>query len=396
MRDLRSWGRASVGVAAMLLSGCEDVRVPADLGMLEYREIARFGGSGAEGAYALGSVQSAALLRDRGAVAVVDALVQEIRIFTLLGNYEATVGRRGPGPGEFLAIRGVSSLSGGRLAVWDLQPARVTVFGPDLAVAHTAAADLSATRSLRPALVDFIPGGGFLLRDKPWHRTRSVSPTGMHQDTVRILRYDAAGQIAGTVVQREDAPRWGVRGATSWGLYDFVFGRTLFAVVAGHELVVGENGTATLDRYRLDGTHLGPIRLPLSARAVTEAEIAEERQRLIDEAPRRPTREVPPQVLALSERQVEFRREVLREVASHDTAPVFDRMIGTAGGGLWIRETPRPARREVRWLRVDPSHSVAGYIPLDRESRMLDGDVEHIVVLERDPFDADVVRILRR
>ena len=381
----------------MLLLGCEDVRVTAEPPMLGhlYEEIARIGGSGAEGEYALGSVQSVALLRDRAALAVVDALVQEIRIFTLLGDYETTVGRRGPGPGEFLAIRGVSSLSGGRLAVWDVQTARVTIFGPDFAVVHTATADLSSTQSIRPGFVDFIPDGGFLLRDRPWHMTRSVSPTGMHRDTVKILRYDSLGQMIGTVVQLDDVPKWGVRGDTSWGLYDFVFGRTLFAVLSGGELVVGKNDQAILDRYHLAGTHLGSIRLPLSARAVTEAEIAEERQRLIDGPPQLP-RGVPPQVLELRERQGEFRSEVFREAASHDTAPVFDKVIATAGGGLWVRETPGPARREVRWLRVDPSHSVAGYIPLDKESQILGGDFAHIVLLERDECDADVVRILRR
>ena len=208
-----------------------------------------------------------------------------------------------------------------------------------------------------------------------------------------MLRYDSLGRFIDTVAEFEDAPRWSVNRGSSWGLLDLVFGRTLVAVVAGAELLIGQNDRAMLDRYDLTGALLGSIPLPLSTRAVTQEDVAEERQRRIEgTSTERFPPGAPPQVVG---RLRQLQREALEEVGSYDTAPAFDEVITTPDGGLWVREYPTPLGRTVRWVRVDANGSVAGQVLLDRSSQILDGNSDYLVLLDKDQLDAHVVRILK-
>jgi hypothetical protein len=49
---------------------------------------------------------------------VADAYVPAVRVFDRDGTYLRDLGRRGEGPGEFTAVRGLTALSGGSIAVW--------------------------------------------------------------------------------------------------------------------------------------------------------------------------------------------------------------------------------------------------------------------------------------
>lgn len=79
---------------------------------------------------AFGRIVSLAI-DSRGHVIVADDLSHDLKVFQLTGEYVATVGRSGEGPGEFQSPWQVQVGPGDSLYVWDPGRAAVSVFGPD-------------------------------------------------------------------------------------------------------------------------------------------------------------------------------------------------------------------------------------------------------------------------
>ena len=67
----------------------------------------------------------------RGRVVVADDLSHDLKVFELTGEFVATIGRSGEGPGEFNSPWQVQVGPGDSLYVWDPGRAAISVFGPD-------------------------------------------------------------------------------------------------------------------------------------------------------------------------------------------------------------------------------------------------------------------------
>ena len=68
---------------------------------------------------------------DGGGFAILDSQVQELRVFGADGAHIATHGRKGQGPGEFVAANGLMLGPNGRLWVPDARNGRMSVFDPE-------------------------------------------------------------------------------------------------------------------------------------------------------------------------------------------------------------------------------------------------------------------------
>ena len=79
---------------------------------------------------AFGRIMSLAI-DSRGRVIVADDLSHDLRVFELTGEFVATVGRSGEGPGEFSSPWQVQVGPDDSLYVWDPGRAAISVFGPD-------------------------------------------------------------------------------------------------------------------------------------------------------------------------------------------------------------------------------------------------------------------------
>lgn len=66
-----------------------------------------------------------------GRIYVGDWYQQKVTVLDPAGRVVRTIGRRGSGPGEFRAVRGVQVLPGDSLLVYDPNLARISVFAPD-------------------------------------------------------------------------------------------------------------------------------------------------------------------------------------------------------------------------------------------------------------------------
>ncbi len=67
----------------------------------------------------------------RGRLVIADDLSQNLKVFELTGEFVATIGRSGEGPGEFYSPWQVRVGPGDSLYVWDPGHAAISVFGPD-------------------------------------------------------------------------------------------------------------------------------------------------------------------------------------------------------------------------------------------------------------------------
>ncbi len=79
---------------------------------------------------AFGSVISIAL-DGRGRVLVVDQAARHFKVFDASGNYIATVGRKGEGPGEFASPWQIAVGPGDSVFVWDAGRAHISVFSSE-------------------------------------------------------------------------------------------------------------------------------------------------------------------------------------------------------------------------------------------------------------------------
>ena len=85
---------------------------------------------------AFGRVMDVAVDRN-GRIFIADDVAHHIKVFTADGAYEATIGRRGQGPGEFSAPWHVAVDPSDSLFVWDSGHSRILVFTPGLEYARS-------------------------------------------------------------------------------------------------------------------------------------------------------------------------------------------------------------------------------------------------------------------
>ena len=96
----------------------------------ELIEEMRIGALGGRDEYAFSDINSIAVSRS-GEIHVDDSHPPSLRKFGPDGRFVRWIGREGEGPGEFGSIAGVSALPDGRLALWDRNARRITVYRSD-------------------------------------------------------------------------------------------------------------------------------------------------------------------------------------------------------------------------------------------------------------------------
>jgi len=286
----------------------------------------------------------------------------------------------------------------GRLHVWDVQQSRATTFESDLELVETHRADLDPVQALLPEFVGFLPDGEFVLRDGRNTMGMRDVPEGMRQDTVRLYVYSSTGQFTDTLAVLVDEPKWFRNRDRSWGQEDLIFGRNLMSVVVGDEVWVGSTRAIAFTRYGSDGETLGQLNLGGWGRLASAQEIEAERERRIGEVRVREfgalPKDVPaglPDVMVI---MAEAERKAIREVPSYDTLPAFDLAVSGADGPLLLRQYPRPLDTTALWLVIDTDGVPMGSVTLPRATEIKAVAPRLLVVLERDIYDAPVIRIL--
>lgn len=364
---------------------------------LPFTETAVIGGSSAQGPDAFGSIRGGTFIPGTDLVAVIDGTAQEISYFTQNGAHVRTIGRRGGGPGESLALRTIRGRSNGGLCSWDVQQRRVTEFDASGEVVQTGYPDTGPLQELVPGLVSFLDDCAYVIRDTRSEMELRDAPEGMRRDTVRFFSYSPGGVLLDTVATAHDAERWLRNRDGSWGRETPIFGNELMSFVSGRELWVGVNDSLRWSRIDLMTGASETVRLSVRVRSASTDDIEAERQRRLDKVQARPAlRGMLGDGRSLADVFEEIESEAILAVPSNTTIPAYDRAVGGADGSVWLREFPMPSDARVRWMLITEGPTLAGQLWLPRADSVLAGDRSKLLLLMQDSMDAPVLRVLER
>jgi hypothetical protein len=259
-----------------------------------------------------------------GAIAVVNGVPAEVRLFSPNGGFLHLLGREGAGPGEFQSILWAAAL-GDTLVLWDRNLRRGTLLQANGRVAETVL--------LRP---DDAPEGVWgtgLLPDHRWTvitnpaRSPRAQP-GLYQDTLRlgILSADGSGPLdpvgavltAPLVVADIGEERLAVTGSR--------FGVGTLSLVLGDRIVLADGESGMIRIFDAEGLPEREFEAPVSRRPLTGAML----EGLLVEA-----------LAALpdSARWPMARARHSRPFAP-DRLPAFSRVAGDGASLLWLEVFP--------------------------------------------------------
>jgi hypothetical protein len=257
-------------------------------------------------------------------IAVVDAGVPHIKVFSPTGVFQRTIGRQGQGPGEFNSI-GWVQLSGDTLIVYDGSQRRITLLGLDGAVYATliprpAGGGLPATPVLRA-------------RDGSWLvRTLLASigpqlgtgppPAGITRDTTVFGFLAASGE--GAVDQVLRLPSQPVVMAEG-GVGGFAaFSEAPSATPLGERIVIADPAAGTLWSYSAAGHDQSTTAVDIPRRPLAQSELDSIRQAELASAQS-------PRIQA----RIEAR---LSPAVAPAEYPVFRSLVPDGDDQLWLEE----------------------------------------------------------
>ena len=391
-----------VAEAVLVLSSCgghprQEVAGSVDsLPVLPFVEVTTLGGAQATGPAAFGSIRAAALLLPVDEIAVADGTTQQIHYFTLDGRYLRTVGGKGGGPEEYQALRRLKGLPDGSMCTWDVQTLRIRRLDREGNVMASGRADLEKMEAIRPAFVGFLDDCSVVLQDQRNEMGMRGEPEGMRRDSVRYALFSAAGDLVRILWAGPGAEQWFRNRSGSWGHVTPIFGRGLVGFVRRNELWLGESDSLRWSRHGSGGSTLGRVVISDVERVASEHDVEAERERRVAAVAERGAQGLPAGFGDAMKKLAEVRREGIQEVPAEATLPAYDSVVATTSGALWIRRYPRPEATRVDWLLVGGDGEPVGRVAIPRNSTVLDGSADWLVVATTDEWDTPVLRLLHR
>jgi len=314
-----------------------------------------------------------------GGIAVLDVQAAEVRLFDETGQFQATLGRKGDGPGEFRSPIDLALLPGDTLAVYDPVPGRITRFGPNS----------STSRVTTLAKVETQVSDGRFLRDgqlvgqSHWLDPDGVAPPAgeptLVRNTVALTLFDGMGQVVDTIdivpSLEEIVSIQMIGGRVSVLKRPPAFGRdNLFAPV--------ESGTwsSENDRFELrlretsTGRLLRIVRAPSLELRTTEEMAQEIRERVLAGAETAQERALMETWFSLSPRP--------------ELQPSFDAFASDDAGRLWVREWT-PFQDGTRWWVFEPDGDLLGAVDAPRGMRITSATCTSVLGVERDALGVE-------
>lgn len=201
----------------------------------------------------------------RGRVYVGDWYRQQVTVLNADGTVAQTFGRRGDGPGEFRAIRGVQILAGDSLLVYDPTLARVSVYAPGgAAPAYTANLRFELAGPAPFHLWRTPANDGYLALFRPTFAFSEGASLPPRNDALRLLELNGATRaeikafpskgflVSGSSVTPNPFGREGLAVLDSRGQVHFLW-----------------NDSLAIESFGPDGRALETRSLPYSPRPVT-------------------------------------------------------------------------------------------------------------------------------
>lgn len=307
-----------------------------------------------------------------GSLVIADMGWSEIRLYSPGGNFVASAGREGEGPGEFsndikLMLRTAHD------TLWAIDwDDRVSVFGPELGLARTFALQANAV-----AIYDL--GGGSMAVEFGTHFTAAEkggtvrSPTVLWRSDTEGTRLDSIASTAGgeeyvAVTSRGNLASLGA-----------LFPKEAQVAAHGGRMFVGNADAMEVEERARTGNLLRILRIPDYPLALSAAELQAERDSL------------------LSRRSSSLWRQVAENTPVSGTRPAYDRMIVDPWGALWLRRYRAlgEAAEPRRWLVLGLDGTWLGTLETPDRFEVLEIQPDALLGVWRDELNVSHPQVLR-
>lgn len=334
----------------------------------------------AEGAihYQLFQVRGAARLSD-GRIVIANAGSYELRFYDSSGAHLASVGRQGPGPGEFEFLSRLW-VRHDTIFVWDTGPNRLTVFDGEGALVRTV------TLEAQPDLGNRNLVGG--LADGTLVAVGIVGPPLVAAETGTMLRgtlvfssYGPTGDLIRRLTSMPARQRYvfSKSGPIKWPFVPYA-PTPVWAVGSGH-LYTGSGARPEIEVYGPNGALQMLIRWQADPVPVTDHHLAAF------------AAEFTADIRTDQERQAAHR--FLRDVPVPSTLPIYDRLLLDNENNLWVREFSVPAGSAARWWTFASDGRWMGSVRIPAEVTPLYISASHMVALQHDELGVECVVVHR-
>ncbi len=309
--------------------------------------------------------------RPDGSLVIADGSSREVRMFSAAGEFQASFGGQGDGPGEFRSLRRIESAGDTLLA---LGRGRVTVAADDLTVVRTFNID-------RWTIDLHYLGGGWILPEV----SRPVLPMDGLAGLVRrpeplvILdlegtRIDSIGEMRGPEVYVL------VRDGSYVGTAPHFFGKRSHVAALGRHILRGSSDMMQLEQLDLSGNLVRILRIPDYPLDLSDAQIASERDLLLD-------RLTPGNPL----------RAPFEAAPASETRPAFTDILIDPAGAVWLRlhraESEHDQPQE--WLVLEADGTWLGTVVIPDRFSVSDITMDAVLGVWADELDVQHPQVLR-
>lgn len=372
---------AVVALFGVVSSGIEaqDQLIRVEPESVEIRELAAIPtvsiGREGEPEYEFFRVGSARWLDD-GRIVVANAGSNEIRIFDEGGGFLAAFGGSGEGPGEFRQLASAFPLGDDSIVAWDAWLRRASVFSLNDGFQGTIQLD----GDIPGARLDGVTPGGRLLVIDSRYSGRGQGEVGRLEEhrflySLEGVRIDSLGSSPGPE---------GAMQAMGAGLSmhpSLVPSSTTYALSRGW-LWVQTPDLAGVQLQDLSGGEGLRVVWREGRRPVTDEDISAAVEALIADA----------QVSDPERRRI-LRADLMRRPVP-DSLPETAKVVSDPVGRGWVADYARPGTgTETRWLVIDTSGRLVQQVLVPTRMTLMDVRGDSLLVLERDQYDIEHVRV---
>ncbi len=333
------------------------------------------GGLDAPPAEQLFGVNGARRLAD-GRIAVADRSMA-VSIFGPDGTLLAKHGRRGEGPGEFMA----ASLAGARgdsLIVLDGQLRRISIVHADTGFVCSYAIGQRGGFPVAQGLVD---SGDILIGGGMSFSSAEGFPIGQVRPTSRYVVLDAAGSVKADLGEFPAADMFARTRGDAFSARRSPFGRVTGIAAAAGQIWLGTGDGWDLRVYGADAALRRIVRFDRPAGAVTaalrNAYIAEETANADDE---NAAREL---------------RSLIEEMSFPASLPPWELFVPDAAGNVWIGEYLLPGESRRTFTIVNADGHAIGRLTMPPRTLPLDIGPDWLLARTLDALDAESLTLWR-
>ena len=316
------------------------------------------------GLIAIGAAAHVTRLPD-GGVLVSDRGLHSLRFFGPDGRFVRSVGRQGPGPGEFEYIR-VANRCGDSLFVEDIVSRRVNVYALNGSLKRTLATTVFGGGT--EAFSSACNLAGFFVHHA-WNRFDPAT-RGRHRDQVAVWLTSPAN--------RRIADLDSVGGPEFVGLGDgggrALLGRTPHLAIGRLHAYVGSADGGLITVYNLDGSHAGVRQVPFAEVKTTEEDL--ERAKRLD-------------TLGQSATEQAQTRQGWTLDTPPSTLPGYDALIVDSADHLWVRRYPVAGDNNTEWIVFSPGGELEARVSLPAVLTVHEIGQNHIAGIVLDPVTGE-------